>query len=370
MQGRLFDSLNRTALPTRPERYVPVLLNRSGERTALSTASNRAWDVMTPLIRFVGPKKKAERQLSSGAIKGWIENVATAVGNHPVYVDVLRLDPAVQLDDGNGRVRALDLIFREARMRHVTCIPVAPTGGDEQHLAMVRDAAYADRNGVALRHHLTGAALSPGTSVRDVVGATLAALETPPDDADLLLDLGYIDLDVDLDPELLSDQIEACTRIGTWRGIVLIGGSMPTTLSDVPEDSLRELPRNEWQTWRKLASADLHRMPAFGDYAVQHPTPPADGGPGMRANVRYTCEESTLVSRGRQVTEGKEQYVGVCRRIVESPHFRGEDYSPGDRLIRRWATGDIGPGGQDVWRGAGTSHHLQLVTDQLRALAV
>jgi hypothetical protein len=140
-------------------------------------------------------------------------------------------------------------------------------------------------------------------------------------------------------------------------------------VSCIDEGTLGSLPRREWSLWLQLAQFDLPRMPSFGDYGIQHPRPPqADGGPGMRANIRYTADADTLVVRGHGpvVQEGNAQYRHLCQQLVERAEFAGSDYSWGDEVIEACARGTVAPGAQNVWRGAGTSHHLQLVTEQLR----
>ena len=59
------------------------------------------------------------------------------------------------------------------------------------------------------------------------------------------------------------------------------------------------IPRREWDLWPALGASGIGRVPAFGDYAVQHPYPPHDStGNNGRANIRYTAGNETLVARG------------------------------------------------------------------------
>jgi hypothetical protein len=110
-------------------------------------------------------------------------------------------------------------------------------------------------------------------------------------------------------------------------------------------------------------------MPAFGDYAIQNPEPPADdvGGNTMRANIRYTTATETLVARGRGPVnqEGPEQYRGLCQQLMARTEFAGPAYSWGDEVIDNCARSPAEPEGQNLWRGAGTSHHLRAISEQL-----
>jgi hypothetical protein len=141
----------------------------------------------------------------------------------------------------------------------------------------------------------------------------------------------------------------------------------------VAEGTVGRLPRREWDLWCRLRARRPRRLPTYGDYAIQHPDPPWEGeesGPGMRANIRYTLHDITLVARGvgPLQLEGAEQYRGLCRKIIAEPRFAGADYTWGDRLIFDCARGIADPGNQNRWRGAGTSHHLRLVVEQLGGL--
>jgi hypothetical protein len=105
-------------------------------------------------------------------------------------------------------------------------------------------------------------------------------------------------------------------------------------LSCIPEGTLGSLPRNEWDLWRALSTVKLSRRPSYGDYAVQHSQPPHDGGgPGMRANIRYTVATGTLVARGQGsvLQEGNEQYRYLCQQLVTRTDFSGGTTRGGTR---------------------------------------
>ena len=140
----------------------------------------------------------------------------------------------------------------------------------------------------------------------------------------------------------------------------------------VKEGTVGTIPRREWDLWSALRDCELPRMPAFGDYAIQHPEPPADeiAGNVMRANIRYTAASQTVVARGRgPVTQrGNEQYEDLCKQLVARAEFSGGSYSWGDGVIDECARGLRDAGSQGMWRGAGTSHHLEFVTDQVRVV--
>lgn len=371
VQIKLLQSAPLAPLPVDSGQYVVAVQNKRGELDALRNASAQTWERLTPLVHFVGPAKERGEPFNAQTISGgWVKKVAEAVKHHPVYFDVMRLDPTFPVAAAKGARPVLAHIYAAARKRHVRFIPVAWVGeSTDDHLQVVADASLEDGDGLALRYRIRRVLPPTGISHREYLAAQLSRLDVDVGQADLLIDLEYIDPGDDLEASDLAPTLAEMFAVGAWRSVVVLGTSMPAMLGCVAEGTVGAIPRQEWALWSHLDSCGLARIPAFGDYAVQHPRPPHDGGgPSGRANIRYTLTGETLIARGRgPVTqEGIEQYVLLCQQLVARTEFAGSEYSWGDRVVDDCAAGRIEPGWQDLWRGAGTSHHLQIVTDQLR----
>jgi hypothetical protein len=322
-------------------------------------------------MQIIGPKHPGPT-ISANSVREWIKKLAAAVGDHPFFLDAIRLRPNHPVAVTNGTVPALMRMYWAARKRGLQFVPVAWVGQHaETHLRLIADAVDEDGRGVALRYQARTMVLPPRMSQKAYLSRMLDVLHTEVSDADLLVDLDFIDADTEMEAEDLAGQIEGALSVGQWRSVVLLGTSMPSMLSCIPEGSLGILPRYEWDLWRALFTVKLSRRPSFGDYAVQHSQPPQDdGGPGMRANIRYTVANGTLVARGRGsvLQEGNEQYLWLCKQLTSRQEFAGRNYTWGDSVIEDCARGVLDPGAQRMWRGAGTSHHLRFVTDELRRL--
>jgi Beta protein len=369
MQASLFKPDPLSPLPVDSRHYVPAVQNKKGELDALRTASATTWERMTPLIHLVGPLEKRTDPFSSSTVGAWLKRVAAAVGAHPVYLDVMRLNPSFPVAKNRNSVPVLREIYAAAHKRGIDFVPVVwVSESDKPHVEMVADEANEARQGVALRYRFLSVALPAGKTRAQMVKDLLSRLNCEATSADLLLDLQYLDPDHDYNADTLAASIKELAGVGAWRSIVTLGTSMPSTLSCIDEGTVGSLPRQEWNLWTQLRGCGLARQPAFGDYAVQHPLPPAGGGPGMRANIRYTIKTETVIARGRGsiLQEGNEQYRDLCQQLTARPEYSGRDYTWGDEAIDDCAKGAIEPGSQNLWRGAGTSHHLRLVTDQLR----
>lgn len=364
MQMRIFHETFRP-VPYGGRHYVPALQNRSGELQALRRATPDTWERLTPLLQVVGPKG-TRSAFPQSTVKEWVKRLAAAVGPHPCFLDIRRLKATVPVTTSGGHQPVLRVLYMAARKRGIQFVPVLPVHGVSlAHRGLVKEAVIADGRGVALRYPVRSAVPVNGYGADLFAALTAVAVDIP--SADLLVDLEWLEPDI-LEPRMILDVLNEVANIGDWRSIVLLGTSIPAQLGVVPEGMLMPLARLEWALWSQIRALHPSRLPAFGDYAIQHPRPPHEGGgPGMRANVRYTSEVATLIARsaGPLFMEGNAQYRSLCQRLVNRPEFRGRDYSWGDEVIYDCASGVIEPGAQDLWRGAGTSHHLRLITEQL-----
>lgn len=319
-------------------------------------------------MNIVGRKTQPDEYKAEN-VSSWLGKIAGAVGDHPLFLDIMRMKPTHPVITTKGIVPLLERVYWAARRRGLAFVPVAWVGkSDVAHLKIVHDAVDADGRGVALRYPIRTLALEP-TKQKVYFAQMLKATGAEVTSADLLIDLDYLDTDAEIHAEDLGPAIAGVMGLGDWRSVALLGTSMPSMLGCIPEGTLGTLARKEWDVWTALSKLGLARLPSYGDYAIQHPTPPQDGGgPSMRANIRYTIDDVTLVARGRGpvIQEGAEQYVSLCQELVARKEFAGRDYTWGDRSIDDCANGVEEPGGQNVWRGAGTSHHLRFVTDQLQ----
>ena len=357
-------------LPVDSSHYVAALQNRRGELDALRHVSETTWNRLTPLLQVVGPRTP-KPALTATSVADWVKRLASAAGPHPSYLDVVRLNPTLPVTGTNGEDFILRWIYAQARKRQMRLVPVVRVGETSaEHLQLARDAALEDGHGLALRYRMRSVLPPPGMSQTDYLAAQLSTLGESVDNVDLIVDLGYLDEDDELDPGDVAAALDEMSAVGSWRAYAMIGTSIPKMMSCVKEGTLGAIPRREWELWSQLVDYGLNRVPAFGDYAVQHPEPPADNGGGntRRANVRYTTATDTLVVRGfgPESQEGKDQYHGLCEQLVAHNEFAGAQYSWGDEVIKDCADGSLEPGSQTMWRGAGTSHHLRLVTDQVR----
>jgi hypothetical protein len=368
IQASLLTSQEASPLPAGSDYYVPAVFDRKGEREAVANLSSADWEKIIPLIHFLGPRE-AGAKLSSSRFTQWSRRVAEAVKQHPFYLDLPRLPPSTTVKTGKGDVLILDRLYEAMRKRQSRFIPVANIGKRfEAALNSVADCALQDGNGFALRYRFRELAPRPSETHASRLASAVDRMGLDPKSADLIVDFAYIDPDDEFDVDLLAEDLQSMIDAAKWRSVVLLGSSMPPMMSCVKEGTVGEIDRREWDLWREIRGKKLSRPLVFGDYTIQSPTPPSKGGPSMRRTVRYTASTTTVIARGMgDITESdNSQYRELCGTIRNRPEFCGETYSWGDETIARCAAGRLRPKAQEMWRGAGTSHHIKFVKDQLQ----
>lgn len=364
-------------VPKGTAQYVAALQTKAGELRALQEVSAQTWAGLTPLVEVLGPKAPGSAPFSRSRVDGWAKRLAKAVGSHPIFLDRLRLSPNHFAETRAGPVPVLAAIHTAARHRGVVFVPVLHVGDAAATTRQVADAAARDGLGVALRVPLLGTIPADGRSLPTLVKEAVDAVQVDVTGADLLMDLRQIPEDAEIDVGDLGPLIDDLVAVGGWRSVVLLGTTMPRSLGGgiVEAGTVGRLPRKEWLLWLALRRSHLSRVPSYGDYAVQHPEPPLDVAEGqiplgIRGAIRYTHETVTVIPRAKppRHEEGREQYRQLCQTLVAQPEFAGRSYTWGDRQVAECADGTVEPGWEDHWRGAGTSHHLRLVVDQLANL--
>jgi hypothetical protein len=377
LQGTLNIPEHFHPVPAGTGHYVAALQTKAGELNALRHASAETWAHLTPVVEVVGPRRPGAEPFTRQRVYGWVKRMAEVVGAHPCFLDVLRLSPNHPTTTAEGDRAVLAVLHAMARKRGVPFVPVLRLGDVKATMAQIADTAACDGRGVALRVPLLGTVFADGRSTETLVKEALTAVEVETSGADLLMDIRYISEDTEIDVEYLAPMIDELVAIGSWRSIVLLGTTMPRSLGGgiVEAGTVGRLPRQEWLLWSALRRSQVSRLPTYGDYAVQHPDPPLDVADGqlplgMRASIRYTHDTVTVIPRAKapRYEEGREQYRQLCRVLVAQPEFLGREYTWGDQQIVDCAEDVCEPGWENHWRGAGTSHHLRFVVDQLAGI--
>lgn len=335
---------------------------------ALREVANSAWPRMTPLIEAESSSDEGADPHAQRVLARLPGMLSQSLGASPCFVDLGSLTSRQEMLIGpagdQSLVGVVDYLVDAFEARRLNCVPVVRSGMDPGTLRTVMSMTGNER-GACLR---LARAMRRG-GLAGELSRLMSLVGTAPETTDVILDLRYLSPDEEFGPHDLAKMIERLPYLSDLRSLVVIGTTVPETLASFPRGCINFIPRRELQLWNALRSLPVRRLPTFGDYAVQHPDPPLSGGSAinMKVNIRYSTPDGILVARGES---GKhEEYHQLAIWVVQRPEFRGDDYSWGDRRIGQAADGEGRPGNQTTWRAAGTSHHLQMMIDELSGAA-
>jgi len=355
-------------LPAKAGHYVPVMQDKSGEREALTQLAGHAWSRVTPVFCFIGDKAPST-PMTDSRVLAWSKRAQDVFAGHVFYVDFVRQDPSMDVSDGRSTWTLVDRGYQRLRKRKLAFVPVFRDGWTKAVAHYVATAHDMDGRGAALRIRLDNTIASSLPLAQRITKA-VTALDLAPECLDLMLDLGYLDCEGEPDLDGVVAGLKTASSAADWRNLIVCATTMPSSLTKgvVPGGTVGSLPRHERSIYAQAAGGIAGKAVTYGDYLVQNPEPPVDtGGPSFRPNIRYTIADQTLVARGnRPYTEvGNQDYPTLCAQLAAHPGYAGADFSWGDAQLALCAQGLLEPGGQNMWRGVGSSHHIAQVLAEL-----
>lgn len=182
-----------------------------------------------------------------------------------------------------------------------------------------------------------------------------------------------------LDPKIatgsVSGVLERVGEVGLWQRVVFQASNFPEK-NPAAAGKTEHIPRHEWDVFHaalKECDIPLERL-AYGDFGADHgkmafPRKKSGGGRAHR-QLRYATAKNTLIVRGSDTGNDAVVMADVCKRIVDSEHFAGREFSDADDRIYCLAKGIItGPGTASNWREWNMLHHMMRVIRDLGTLA-
>jgi hypothetical protein len=350
------------------ERYTPVLKWRQGEYQALFHLKDAVKDRVRPLIEITPPDFDFETWQPKKTIDGHLERVPERVwkkwGARPALVDTGLLDSAARMIGGE---HPLTWLLDSLRAQGCLIAPVTTLISDAAYQAAVRNAAYLDKRGAALRCSLEEAA-DPGFTGE--VHSLLNALALAPADLDLIIDLARPNFDpIDGLAQILRTVLTTSVLFGQARSLVIVATSFPATMADVT-GPIQFWNRKEWLLYKHLMSIwpAAYRRPEFGDYAIASPELPQGDMRLLKpsATVRYCVDDGWIIAKGSNVRDnGFGQYRTHCAAVATSSGYLGPNFSKGSEYVHDCGSGKASTGNLSTWRWVGTNQHLTKIVDDL-----
>lgn len=344
---------------------MPVIKSLRGEFEALHRVPREVRERLTPVIE---PTMKAgdDPPGPRSMLARLGEELSGIFGiDRPFFLDLRWLSPRSMIDLGSGHRRpAMQHVLDACGSFALQPIPVFALAGDAQLERLVATTIGFGR-GACLRVNFVNAMSSSGMPLEDQLEQRLDQLDVAYPRADLFLDLGHISQDPGFTAADLARRLLELGDLSRWRTVALAGTVIPPDLRAMPEYTVRELVRREWELWSELGALGETRWPSYADYLIQNPKPPLARAVKMKANIRYSTRDRVLLVRGAPMARGGHQYKRLAGMLVARSDFDGPNAGWGDSQIDGCARGLVLPTRAEDWRAIGTARHLQITTDAL-----
>ena len=341
--------------------YVPTIKWKLGEYQALYHLSNNTKSKITPLIELPPIGYDFENAKNSKSahdhLKDFGKRLEAKWGKRQCFVDLKYISDDEERDLG---MTPMDFCINQTLSFSEKVIPVYSLESSDKVLASVAKIGKINDRGAALR--ISSETYNPKT-ITDEINSKLDFLKIGYANTDLILDLGdKIIPPIDIYKQIVIGIISTLPNINKWRSFTIIGTSYPSTLQSI--GNMATILRKEWELYKLLSveMEDKYRLPTFGDYCASHPDPVELDMRLVKpfAKLKYTLEDSWIIIKGKAVrTEGFGQYSDMCKLIVESKFYDGENYSMGDKFIHECSTGKGSTGNLTSWVTVSTNRHIE-----------
>lgn len=349
--------------------YVPSIRWRMGEYQALWKLSDAAKNRIVPFVVI----PEVEFDFDDWTPKKTIQEHVAPFGKRfsqkwamrPAWIDVHPNIYSGTMD--NGQV-PLDYVFDELRSIGSAAVPVTSLDAPITINIAVAKIARLDGRGVGIRARIEHV-MKPDFSNKLI--ALLTALDTAPEQADLIIDLGSPNFEpYDAFANALIAAFHGIPMLHMFRSFVLLSCAYPETIPLAKPGGT--LPRHDWAFYKVLRQKMLGdvRVPNYADYTIVNPqfTPQDMRKIKSGGKVVYTTPSAWLIKKGGAFRDNPAQMHGLCMAVVSSGQFKGANFSHGDEYIDKCANKIEGPSNQPRWKQVAINHHITQVLEDISNL--
>lgn len=355
-------------MPVEKAVYFPVLRLKKGERNALIGLSQPVADRIEPRFVLPPPKELGSEAEHIPSSEEYAYFLGKTVGQYwPLRVCYLECRYLFKEFGHENAAEWLPRLFSVARSHHGLPVPLVsideaigvaasalrqslPSSSKKKFGLKV---SFGDLGDDDLKTRITGALAS----------MTVASHETV-----LFLDFANADLsDPDSIADFLGGAVQTLQELGVWARIVFQGTNYPEK-NPAEAGQMVQVPRTEWQAWRRLVSSDPEALKhlAYGDYVADSAKfnfKPCKARP--YPHLRYCGDEHWYVSRGSIDIKQNEAMAAVANKILTSDAYAQREFSEADYQIYQIAHKQSGGGGASGWREINTGRHITKVVSDL-----
>ncbi|MDD5330156.1 MAG: beta family protein [Sulfuricella sp.] len=352
-------------------KYLPILKAKPGELKALANSKTSVSAKVLPLFdvgRLSERTRQAKRFSETSTVTcAYLDEVAESIAKvrkgSSALVDAYQWPPNSATETGE---HVIPYIYGKLASLGVKAIPVI--GYDRwdstQYRAAMMQLELSPEDYYCLRldSHAIEDAAEP-EFFEEQLTTILDDLQIDPSRCAVLLDFGDIS---HASIEDILDQgakiVEQLDSFG-FRRIATAGCSLPPTIDGAVKkpNSTGKVLRKEMLVWQMLRTQYPHINWLFGDYGVRSPNIGEDVvSPHTNGKIRHTIDKHFFIVRGHSVQIGAKggQMYDLAKRLVESQHYLGPEFSWGDSQILQCSLGQGTPGNSTTWIAIDTNHHI------------
>lgn len=149
--------------------------------------------------------------------------------------------------------------------------------------------------------------------------------------------------------------------------IVYLATTCPEDASlATPHDITLIGPRDEFNSYLDLKNSNQELR--FGDYTTRLKGEVLSGFNHNNSYIKifYSTETDYYIAKSKLIREGGEEtFHQVCQELIEQDFYPGEDFSFGDKEIKRCADKEITIGDHQTPIAIGINHHIETTVKQL-----
>ncbi len=345
--------------------YVPSLKWRMGEYQSLFRLHESIKERVIPLVNVPPVEFDFEKREMKKTVHDHVEpfpkKFSEKWGDNNAFID---FHESLHDEFMNNGESIVNYVFGGLNALGHNPVPVTGISRSKNYQAVIKSAHNKSKSGLALRVKLDELML-PDISKHITDLSKYHHLST--DNTDLIIDLGAPQSfePYDIFAKALAKRIKSIQKIKSFRSLIVIATSI--SISDVkPPGTI--MPRHEWDLY-KMLSIELEgiRVPIYGDYCMELPTYTSLDMRLIKpaGKVIYTTEDSWIIRKGKAFRSNESQMIQHCKYILESGHYKENNFSWGDEKIDKTAKGIECNKSMTIWKQVGFSHHITFVAEQL-----
>ncbi|MHA7811873.1 MAG: beta family protein [Phycisphaerales bacterium] len=339
--------------------YVPVLKAKQGELAAMSFVKHKS--AVTPLLEVVPPGSMTLENRLKKTAKAIERNWGT---DHPFFIDFIFLDEDDDESEGEHTLSKALALLSETECKP---IPVTGSGRSPAYQAALKEyLKESESKDICIR--LTPYDFEDEEQLQLTLDRLMGLLEVDTSSIHIIIDMGSVEgVGTSTLLQVHRANCGMMPRLLEWKTFTIAAGSFPASIAPLTRNQWNHISRSDWLAWQSLlTTTKLARKPSYGDYSISHPSLPPDGITKILAQLRYSTPSDFMVWKGKDAFDyGFEQFFDICDNLRNLPEYRGAGFSEGDRVIDEKATKRDSPGNAGTWRQIGTSHHIEVVVDQI-----